>query len=138
VAVTAPLLTFPTGHLKVAMFPSDAGDATAFTNRLNGYIALGVAQATLDAIPAASMDAATTAWAYSVAYTDAYTERLDRPSSATIEGQGSEAYAWQQVEGWLLLAQQWAQEYTEIVALAAVTADAAGQPSPWATVRSVR
>lgn len=120
-------LRSPTGDLGDSLFPGESsGD---LDTRLQGYIDEGEAKATAAGVDVADLEDAVKAWAYYRAYYTVYVRMLNAPSSVEMQGQGSKAHLWSQIEAMGKLADTALAGYRDLLPPAALNATMTFPPS---------
>lgn len=86
----------PAGMLTLGLFPQFATQ-DALNVFLQGLLDAGYLKAA-DIAEQVDKDGAALSWAYHMAYSAVYQQKLNNPASASIEGEASRQFLWSQIE----------------------------------------
>ena len=130
-AITPADLLAPTGPVETLLFPGEVvgDDMTTLEDRLQSYITQ--AETKNAAIGFADPDAADKAWALYLTFQAAYLIACARPSTenAQVEILGSQSYSKDQRDALLSRAQEYRDEYTDLLNAVPSTSTPVGIPS---------
>lgn len=106
--LTATDVITPLGRIDLAVIWPGVNEDTA-RGYVGEYLSQGYSQA------GASQDDAAKAWAEYRAFDQLYLRLTGRPSSATVQDEGSMSYTQSQIDNWRILADEALAEYEDLI-----------------------